>query len=286
MANPPPSPSLLHPSPGLAIFTTLRSDALLLTHPLNHFSPTPTSPPSPSPSQFYLLPHHRDRLLSAAHQFSFQHSITTLSDPSSLSILQSALSQHLLTTYASSTHPSPVRIRITVSSNGDLTLTSAPTPALPLSAFFPLSLSPSPDPATAAWRIRLSPIAVTPSPYTVHKTTSREMYDTARAHVLATAADVEVLVVNEQREVMEGSLTTPYFWRDGRWLTPRDGCGGNRGTTRRWALERGVAVEGVVRAEDVRVGEVVWLSNGVRGFGWGRVEEVVGKGSEERNCSK
>ena len=104
------------------------------------------------------------------------------------------------------------------------------------------------------------------------------MYDAARAQSLATAADVEVLVVNERGEVMEGSLTTPYFWREGRWLTPREGCGGNRGTTRRWALERGFAVEGVVRAEDVRVGEVVWLSNGVRGFGWGRVDGAVGKG--------
>ena len=83
--------------------------------------------------------------------------------------------------------------------------------------------------------------------------------------------------MNERGEVMEGTLTTPYFWREGGWVTPREGCGGNRGTTRRWALERGVAVEGTIRAEDVRAGEVVWLSNGVRGFGWGRVEEGVGK---------
>ncbi|MCJ1322487.1 hypothetical protein MMC15_007836 [Xylographa vitiligo] len=278
MAHPPPSTALLtpQPPPHLAIFTTLRSDALLLTHPLNHFSCTPTSPPTPS--QFYLLPHHRDRLLSAAKQFGFQHAIPLLSSPSGLSDLQSALEQHLLSTYSASTHPPPVRIRMTVSPTGDLTLVSALTPALPLSAFFPLSLSPSPDPATAAWRIRLFPTPIQPSPYTVHKTSKREMYDAARAHMSATATDVEVLVVNERGEVMEGSVTTPYFRRDGRWVTPREGCGGNRGTTRRWALESGVAVEAVVRAEDVRAGEVVWLSNGVRGFGWGRVEEVMRMG--------
>lgn len=45
------------------------------------------------------------------------------------------------------------------------------------------------------------------------------------------------------------------------------------GTTRRWALERGLCVEGRVDRGSVRWGEVVWLSNGVRGWGWGRVEE-------------
>ncbi|MCJ1397179.1 hypothetical protein MMC11_000371 [Xylographa trunciseda] len=274
MAHPLLSTSLEVP-PNLGIFTSIRSDALLLTHPLNQFSPTPTS--SPSPSQFYLLPYHRDRLLSAAQHFAFQHCITLLSGPSGLSILQSSLETHLLNTYSSSTYPSPVRIRISISPNGDLTLASAPTPALPLGAFFPLSLSPSPDTATATWHIQLSPIAIEPCPYTYHKTTNRDMYDAARAHLSPAATDVEVLIVNGRGEVMEGSLTTPYFWREGQWVTPQESCGGNRGTTRRWALERGVAVEGVVRALDVRMGEVVWLSNGVRGFGWGRVEEVVSK---------
>lgn len=71
---------------------------------------------------------------------------------------------------------------------------------------------------------------------------------------------------------MEGTLTTPYFFRDGRWITPAEECGGNRGTTRRWALDAGLCEEGVLRRESVREGEVVWLSNGVRGFGWGVVE--------------
>lgn len=46
------------------------------------------------------------------------------------------------------------------------------------------------------------------------------------------------------------------------------------GTTRRWTLERGVCVEEEVMldGEDgVKDGEEVWLSNGVKGFGLGRV---------------
>ena len=75
----------------------------------------------------------------------------------------------------------------------------------------------------------------------------------------------------------EGTYTTVYFRRDdgeGKeiWVTPRWQAGGNQGTTRRWALENGLAKEEIVMRESVKKGEVVWLSNGVRGFGWGTIE--------------
>lgn len=71
---------------------------------------------------------------------------------------------------------------------------------------------------------------------------------------------------------MEGSITTPYFARAGKWVTPPAAHGGNIGTTRRWALETGLCSEMAVLRSDVKAGEVVWLSNGVRGWGWGQVE--------------
>ena len=53
-------------------------------------------------------------------------------------------------------------------------------------------------------------------------------------------------------------------------MTPEAACGGNRGTTRRWAVEEaGVVGEGVVRGEELKNGEGVWVSNGARGWGWG-----------------
>lgn len=75
---------------------------------------------------------------------------------------------------------------------------------------------------------------------------------------------------------MEGSITTPYFLRGERWVTPIASQGGNLGTTRRWALETGLCVEAHVARTSVHLGEVVWLSNGVRGWGWGKVEELDG----------
>lgn len=98
---------------------------------------------------------------------------------------------------------------------------------------------------------------------------------------------------------MEGSICTVYFHRpqleahyvdsddDGsaeeeeggpEWVTPELRCGGNSGTTRMYALQSGFCCEGVVRREDVRVGEKVVLSNGFKGFVGGIVCEL-GDGS-------
>ena len=39
----------------------------------------------------------------------------------------------------------------------------------------------------------------------------------------------EILLVNHNGEIMEGSITTPYFLREGEWITPSAKCGGNLG---------------------------------------------------------
>lgn len=99
------------------------------------------------------------------------------------------------------------------------------------------------------------------------------MYEDARARVSIPAftSPAEVFMYNDAGEMSEGSLTSVYFWRDGRWVTPPVGSGGQAGTTRRWALEGGLCVEEVVRRYEVREGDEAWVSNGVRGFIRGRV---------------
>ena len=63
----------------------------------------------------------------------------------------------------------------------------------------------------------------------------------------------------------------------GRWVTPRAESGANLGTTRRWALERGLCVEGDVTVEDIRAanggGGGAWVSNGLKGFMYGCIVE-------------
>lgn len=84
----------------------------------------------------------------------------------------------------------------------------------------------------------------------------------------------EVLIVNDSKEeeVMEGCKFTPYFKRDNKWITPKASCGGNLGTTRRWAVDNGLCELGVVKLSSVKCGEIIVLSNGVKGFQAGIVE--------------
>jgi 4-amino-4-deoxychorismate lyase len=156
-----------------------------------------------------------------------------------------------------------------ISEDSELEMESTETAPRSFHALYPDSFIAEPPKGSNEWKIQLSSTLITASPYTQHKTTKREVYDTARAHLPTGDIFTEILLQNTHGEVMEGTLSTPYFLRRGKWITPAQKCGGNRGTTRRWALEKGYCVEGVIRAEDLQDGEVIWLSTGNRGFGWG-----------------
>ena len=113
-----------------------------------------------------------------------------------------------------------------------------------------------------------------PSALTTHKTNSRRQYEEARSrskieHMAPTEG--EVLLFNEDREVMEASTCTPYFEKDGVWMTPALSSGGNAGVSRRMAVEAGLCVERIVHIDDLSDGETIWLSNAVRGFIRGRL---------------
>lgn len=75
---------------------------------------------------------------------------------------------------------------------------------------------------------------------------------------------------------MDGSITTPYFFRDGKWLTPHTECGGQQGTTRRWAIDQGLCTAAFIPFESLRRDEIIWLSNGVKGFFTARVVTMDG----------
>lgn len=289
----PPSPTTSSAPPPLQIFTSIRYDPLLATHPVNNLFK--------GPNPFYMLSHHRDRLLAAAEHFKWPQACSVLSSDAGLKSLHQTLTQavHDATTTATAdsppTHdpdpspnpnPSPLRIRILISPTGTITTSTSPTPAVTLTQLFPTTLYPPtpPPPPThpplQPYLILLDTSPTAPTPHTSHKTTHRAPYTEARsrARIPSLAAPVEVLLYNPAGEITEGSLTSVYFWRGGRWVTPAGGCGGNRGTTRRWALEGGLCVEGCVGVESLRGGEGVWVSNGVRGFVGGVVRLGEGEG--------
>ncbi|KAG7150939.1 hypothetical protein HYQ46_000068 [Verticillium longisporum] len=263
-------------------------------------------------SPYYILDYHRDRMLRAATHWAWPDAIQVLEGEAGLERLASFLDTSL------ADHRYTARVKILLAQDGRLACEKGPAAPVPLSNLFPSRL-PVPDAEVAAGdpsktlvykivpdtaltskseythfktteravyddarsRAGIQLTDTTESEYTHFKTTERAVYDDARSRAGIQLTDTtEVLVVNKtDGSIMEGSLTTPYFFRNGRWVTPpvpqkfswESGSGGQDGTTRRWALERGIAIEQAVLADSLVDGEECWISNGVRGFIFGRV---------------
>ncbi len=187
------------------------------------------------------------------------------------------------------------QLRIAFSFDGKFTITSNGPHPLPgaidyfpssyhsaASELFPTSLTTIADLNTyLRWRVFITFNKVAPTLFTRHKTSNRGHYEEALAILPAHPVDFvvngnklqsEVLIVNEDWEIMEGCRFTPYFWRGNKWITPAFHCGGNAGTTRRWALMQGLCEEGVVRGGSVKYDEIIVLSNGAKGFQSGIVK--------------
>lgn len=200
-------------------------------------------------SAIYMLDYHHERILKAAQHFSWKPALEILQGPLSLE----SLSQQLLD-FIGPKQVTPLRLRILVSPKGAFRFEKYDIPVIALENLLPERLPP-PAASTATNDPRKTPEYIllidqgrtTNSEHTYFKTTQRYMYDAARERARLTSKELtEVLIVNEaDNSVMEGSLTTPYFWRNGKWVTPpvprnfnQTNAGGQDGTTRRWALER------------------------------------------------
>ena len=77
---------------------------------------------------------------------------------------------------------------------------------------------------------------------------------------------------------METSIRNIAFWREGRWVTPLLQAGCLPGITRRLLLEEGKVEEGEILITDLKVGEILLLSNGVEGVRLGKLCTSNGRG--------
>ncbi|KAA8569154.1 hypothetical protein EYC84_000823 [Monilinia fructicola] len=249
-------PFKMSSEPTFQLFTSLRYDPLLLQSPQNIQS-WPLSSPSPCP--FYILPYHRDRLLHAAHRFNWPNAIFAISGPSGFQNLLDTLTKNIDTNSAT-----PLRVRVVLNYEGTLTTESAPVPPVPLSNLFPGRLPP-PESVNAQIPLHTH----------LFKTTSRDMYTSARerAQIPTFSSPIEALLISSKNEeIMEGTLTTPFLYRDGKWVTPSENSGGQIGTTRRWGLKNGICEQATIPLSSLTEGEECWISNGVRGFTWGKIQ--------------
>jgi len=236
----------------LQLFTTLRCDPELIT---TSSGDSANFGWNENPSPFYMLDLHRDRLLKAAIHWGWDTTVRTLEGDSGLRTLEDFLCKNV----KEAAHK-PYRAKVLIDREGVLSIVKAPTGPVPMSNLFPSQL-PAPSSPTESsldivrvpernfdFDVLLDGKTTPKTEFTHFKTTHRPMYDEARGRASIGLADKkEVLLINDRDgSVMEGSITTPYFWRNGRWVTPpvskefdpTQGSGGNNGTTRRWALER------------------------------------------------
>jgi len=104
------------------------------------------------------------------------------------------------------------------------------------------------------------------SPFVYHKTTNRAFYDDERTRLQALSDCDEVLFLNDQDELTEGSFTNLFVERDGQLLTPPIGCGVLAGTLRQDMIDSGRAIEAVLTREDLAQEQRIFLGNSVRGL--------------------
>ena len=257
------------------IISSLRYDPLLpLVLPLEDTNTDPHTAP------YYLLPYHQNRLINAARHFQWEKALEFLNQD--LSFLVQVFDTFI------PDMSKPWRLRIVIDRDGSCNVEANPTTPVQLLNFVPFQAPSQSD----KWLVYVDTVRTVPSAFTTHKTTARVNYTAARerAGIKSPQELAEVLVVNPEGQIMEGSITTPYFRRraskrhaedvdkrtTAKWITPPLSSGGNAGTTRQYALDQGLCTGQVITATELVDGEECWLSNGVRGFVRGVI--VLGNG--------
>lgn len=223
----------------------------------------------------YLMKYHYDRLVSAADHLGWYDTAKILKGPVELfKRIESAVCEHKKKTG----NKCPFKVRVCLRHNGRLEIGVEPILATKPPLLFPTTLELAKQTHCAAtmkplFKAVLDVLPTRSSVYTREKTHYRTMYNYARHCALIQSYQdaKEVLLFNREQFVMDGSITTPYFWRDGKWITPHTECGGQQGTTRRWAIDQGLCSAGFVSRESLQRDEIIWLSNGVKGFFTARV---------------
>jgi len=137
------------------------------------------------------------------------------------------------------------KLRLLLSNSGALSIESRPLPAVP----------------EGAVEVALAPLPVEPEDFRLrHKTSDRAFYDEARE----AAGTFEVVFVDPEGFLTEGSFTSLFVERGGKLLTPPLGRGLLPGVLRELLIEEKRAEETDLRADDLKGG--FFVGNAVRGL--------------------
>ncbi len=144
------------------------------------------------------------------------------------------------------------RVRLLLSREGKIEIADTPLPA---------------GRADEALRVGLAQERTDPEDRMLfHKTTHRPLYGPA-FEAASRAGFADVLFFNNRGELTEGAISSVFVEKNGRWATPPVECGLLPGVYRRHLLEtRPEIEERVLREEDLRDADAVYLANAVQGL--------------------
>jgi para-aminobenzoate synthetase/4-amino-4-deoxychorismate lyase len=145
-----------------------------------------------------------------------------------------------------------LRVRLLLDEDGDVSVTVTPQPLAASDAVMRYVISDT----------RLNSADL----FLYHKTTRRELYDREWKHYADTLAADEVIYLNENGELAEGSRTTIFVERGGKLLTPRLSAGVLPGTLRAALIDEGRAIEARLTIQDLNGPDEIYLGNSVRGL--------------------
>ena len=122
--------------------------------------------------------------------------------------------------------------------------------------------------------------AITPSIFTITKTTFRNVYDHARTRNEKSLqpgsvwSGSDVIIYNDKGCIMEATIFNVAFYRSSKWVTPSTNSGCLPGVMRRWLLQSYRISEdetGCLTKDSIKPGEWVLLFNGVQGCRLGKI---------------
>ena len=251
------------------IYTSIRYDPLLKNSAQN------TAVSFNTPSPFYMLEHHWTRLQVANWSAQFWPQRVppkTCGTPAEfLSGLFIAVREWQVAHPKEAAWAEALRIRRRIYASGRTATEIWQIPPKPLGCLFPTTFEiPESERKNTEWTVVVDCQPTDVNEATMFKIWDRMPQSRARADagIFSVGTHKEVLLYNTNNEILDGSNSTPYFHRNGRWVTPIGSSGGLQGTTRRWCLENRLCIESVVHKDSLQEGEVVWFSNAVRGYFW------------------
>lgn len=153
---------------------------------------------------------------------------------------------------------SPMRVRLLLEEENGASVTATALPPNP-----------------AEFKVMIAPERLdSRSPFLAHKTTNRAFYDEPRIRAHDAHGVDEVVFLNENGELTEGSITSLFLERDGMLLTPPLSAGLLPGTLRAELIATGKAREERLYPADLAGADRFFLGNSVRGLVPGRLMQL------------